>query len=183
MHTVLPFIGDALQSHFFADKRHWIKSMSYRIDESVISNFLTNHTRALRLSAFPLDPLSRQCPICRDLYHAQDPAYLHPLLPADTHEYPVQVRDRGPCNHILGRRCIERHVRAGQPWSHACPLCREEWFPAPNSARTEIVSTLDNVLGALERLEMRDEVARQEVENMEQALETIREMLYSQRWI
>lgn len=157
--------------------------MAYRIGESIISNFLNNHTRPLELSALPSDPLSRQCPICRDRYHAQHHAYLHPLLPADTPEYPVQVCDRGACRHILGRRCIERHVRAGQPWSHTCPLCREEWFPAPNSVRTVIFSTLDNVLGALERLEMGDEVARQEVENVEQALESIRELLHSQRWI
>lgn len=157
--------------------------MPYRIDESIVSNFITNHTRALRLSALPPDPLSRQCPICRDLYHAQDPAYLHPLLPADTPEYPVQVRDRGLCRHILGRRCIERHIRAGHPWSHTCPLCREEWFPAPTSARAEIVGMLDNVLGVLERLEMRDEVARHELENVEQALDSIRELLYSHRWM
>lgn len=157
--------------------------MSYRIDESVISNFLTNHTNALQPSMLPPDPPSRKCPICHDAYHAQDPAYLHPLLPADTPEYPVQVHERGRCRHILGRRCIERHIRAGQPWSHTCPLCRGEWFPAPNSARNPMVSTLDDVLGALERLELRDEDSRQEARNIEQALENIREFFYSQRYI
>jgi hypothetical protein len=49
--------------------------------------------------------------------------------------------------------------------------------------RTEIVSMLDNVLGALGRLEMRDDVVRHEVDNVEQALENIRELLYSRRWI
>lgn len=46
-----------------------------------------------------------------------------------------------------------------------------------------MVSTLDDVLGALERLELRDEDSRQEARNIEQALENIREFFYSQRYI
>lgn len=157
--------------------------MSYRIDDSIISNFLTNHTNPVQLASLQPDPSSQFCPICREPYHSQDPAYLHPLLLTDTFEYPVQVVDRGPCRHIFGRRCIERQLRAGQPWSHVCPICRQEWLPTPHSARGEIIGTLDNVLGVLEQLEMRNEAVRREVHNVEQALEGIRELLYGQRWI
>lgn len=64
-----------------------------------------------------------------------------------------------------------------------CPICRQEWLPTPHSARGEIIGTLDNVLGVLEQLEMRNEAVRREVHNVEQALEGIRELLYGQRWI
>ncbi|KAF1973103.1 hypothetical protein BU23DRAFT_143367 [Bimuria novae-zelandiae CBS 107.79] len=157
--------------------------MSYRIDESIISNFLTNHTRPLQLSALPSDPASRRCPICRDSYHAQDPSYLHPLLPADNPEYPVQVLNCGACRHIFGRHCIERQIRASQPWSHVCPLCRVSWFPAPNAARTGMVGEVENALSALARVEIQDEGVRNEMEIVERGLEAIRERLYSQRWI
>lgn len=158
--------------------------MPYRINDSIISNFLTNHTVPLQLSALPLDHPSQQCPVCHERYHTQNPTYVHPLLPPDVPEYPVQIFNRGMCRHIFGRHCIERHIRANRPWSHVCPMCREEWFPAPNAARTELVSGLNDAVNALSRIDTQDEEVRREIEAVERGLDIImRNLLDSQRWI
>ncbi|KAF1949956.1 hypothetical protein CC80DRAFT_554857 [Byssothecium circinans] len=157
--------------------------------EPVLQNFLTHHTHALPLSSLPEDdPLSLQCPICHNPYSAQDPSYLHPLSPISLSdpegtEYPVQVKDRGTCRHIFGRRCIERHIRADQPWSHSCPLCRVEWFPPSVRSRTRAVVEVERALNALSRIESLDDEVRAEVRNVEGALEIIRELLYESRWM
>ncbi|KAF2255163.1 hypothetical protein BU26DRAFT_559783 [Trematosphaeria pertusa] len=157
--------------------------MPYRIDDSIISNFLTTHTRPIRLSSLPQDPSSQHCPICHLPYAPQDPSYVHPLHPPDTPEYPVQVRCRGPCKHVFGRICIERHMRGGQPWSHTCPICRAEWFPAPNAGRREVLAATEIALDALARIDAADVEVRAEVERVEEALRRIREVLYGSRWI
>ncbi|KAF2260397.1 hypothetical protein CC78DRAFT_536390 [Lojkania enalia] len=119
--------------------------MPYRVPSPVLSNFLTNHTRPISVPGL-LD--SCQCPICHNQYSEPDPDYVHPLHPAGTPEYPVQIYDCGECPHIFGRLCLERHIRARQPWSHRCPICRAEWFPAPVSRRERM---LGRIAAALEQ--------------------------------
>ena len=92
------------------------------------------------------------------------------------------MRRRGSCEHIFGRRCIERQVRAGQPWSHICPLCREEWFPAPITRRIEAIEQLEVAMDTLLRVERHDAEIRSELEAVERALGVIRDMMYSHRW-
>lgn len=74
-------------------------------------------------------------------------------------------------------------MRGGQPWSHTCPICRAEWFPAPNAGRREVLAATEIALDALARIDAADVEVRAEVERVEEALRRIREVLYGSRWI
>lgn len=32
------------------------------------------------------------------------------------------------CGHIIGKQCLEAHLRSSGPWKRQCPLCRDVWF-------------------------------------------------------
>ena len=95
----------------------------------------------------------------------------------------MQVQNRGACAHIFGRQCIETHIRGGYPWSHTCPLCRVEWFPAPHGGRTEMVTAVNGALARLARLDANDEGVRRELEAVDVALVRMREILHTYRWL
>ena len=158
--------------------------MPNRIPEFQISHFLSAHTVPLALASLPSNsPQDQRCPICHNPYTCPSADHVHPLYPPGPLEYAVQIHDRGACAHIFGRRCIESHIRSGKPWSHTCPICRAQWFPAPNRARTAVLEEVESARNGLARMDLHDEVLRVEVEAVDRALERIREVLYGQRWI
>jgi thiol-disulfide isomerase/thioredoxin len=69
------------------------------------------------------------------------------------------------------------------PWSHTCPKCREEWFPAPSRSRAEMLGNLERALNGLANIEVVDEQVRSEIDDVERAVSGVREMLYRNRWI
>ncbi|KAF1923364.1 uncharacterized protein M421DRAFT_425889 [Didymella exigua CBS 183.55] len=154
------------------------------IPEFQIANFLANNTKPLELVELSsiTDP-ETQCPICHNSFAGPPQDYVHPDLPGDEEEYAVQIDNRGECTHIFGRHCLEHHIRSGNPWSHVCPLCRTEWFPAPNAGRQDMLLNVERTLTALASIELVDEHAIQELEQVELALGRIRDSLYDSRWI
>jgi hypothetical protein len=159
-------------------------SMPNTIPEYQISNFLSRNTLSLPVYSLPNDsPHDQQCPICHIFYADPPSNYVHPQFPGNTPEYACQIRNVAGCNHIFGRRCLERHIRGNLPWSHTCPLCRKEWLPASNRGRTEMLNDAESALNMLANLEVRDEQVRREVDHVERALRRIRETLYRTRWI
>jgi hypothetical protein len=61
--------------------------------------------------------------------------------------------------------------------------CAEEWFPAPNRGRVDVLSNLESALNVLADLEVRDAQVRREVDHVERALGRIRDVMYENRWI
>jgi hypothetical protein len=187
--TSLSALSVDLQSPFtntIANKQPYVPTteMPNQIPDFQISNFLSANTVPLPIYSLPnTSPLDQQCPICHNLYSDPPEDYVRPLFPPGFAEYAVQVRNRGLCEHIFGRRCIESHIRSGTPWSHTCPLCRAEWFPAPHGGRTELLRNFEGALNGLARLEVQDDNVRSEVERVERMLGRIREILYMSRWI
>lgn len=158
--------------------------MPNNIPNFQVANFLATNTKPLLLAdlAESTDADS-ECPICRSTYADPPQNYVHPDLPEGEAEYAVQIHNRGGCMHIFGRRCLEHHICGGNPWSHTCPLCRTEWFPAPSAGRREMLMDIERTLTALAALELVDGQARQELVQVEAALDRIREALYESRWI
>lgn len=149
-----------------------------------ISNFLSRHTIALPVYSLPNDsPNDQQCPICNEFYVDPPERYVHPDFPSGSSEYACQIRNVGGCKHVFGRRCLEKHMRSGGPWSHTCPLCRKEWLNAPNSGRTDALIHIERALNGLNNLEVRDAQVRREVDDVERSLWRIRDGLYGNRWI
>jgi hypothetical protein len=159
--------------------------MPNSIPELQIANFLATNTKPLELRdvASANDDAGTDCPICHNPYADPPQNYVHPDLPGDEEEYAVQIENRGECTHIFGRRCLEHHIRGGNPWSHTCPLCRSDWFPAPNAGRQEMLLNVERTLTNLAAMEQIDEHTRQELGQVEVALGRIRDALYESRWI
>ncbi|KAJ4356962.1 Ribosomal lysine N-methyltransferase 4 [Ascochyta clinopodiicola] len=151
--------------------------MPNRIPNFQIMNFLTENTLGLQLTEVSVAGAESECPICHHPYADPPQGYVHPDLPEDEDEYPVQIQNRGQCKHIFGRRCLEHHIRGGNPWSHTCPLCRTEWFPAPNAARRQMLGDIEWTLNHLASLDVEDVQARRELGEAEAALQRIREAL------
>lgn len=175
----------------FAEQNHHqliyslqVPSMPNQIPNFQISHFLSTQTIPLLLTSLPRSsPEDRTCPICHDPYASPPRDYVHPDIGAGHAEYAVQVRNRGTCRHIFGRRCIETHIRGGNPWSHTCPICRVEWFPSPNLGRSVVLRDVESAMIMLAGVYVDDEQVRRELEEVDRALERIREVLYGYRWI
>lgn len=91
--------------------------MSVTTSEALIEAYLET-IQVIRIDILPPD--QKSCPVCQDPYLSQ------PLV-----ERPVRINSLHPnstCRHLFGYRCIEMHIRAGEPWSVRCPICREDWF-------------------------------------------------------
>jgi hypothetical protein len=69
------------------------------------------------------------------------------------------------------------------PWSHTCPLCRKEWFPAPSRGRTDMLRNIERALNGLANIEIRDAHVRREIDDVEATMRRIRDGLYGNRWI
>ena len=67
-----------------------------------------------QLPAVPRDslPQGSDCPICLSEYHSA----------AD--DYPVQL----PCQHNVGKQCIQKWLSPDGSGANHCPLCRREFF-------------------------------------------------------
>lgn len=157
--------------------------MPNSISKDKIDNFLARNTVAVSVSALPADSLA--CPICNTPYSERDPSYVHPWIDSDAAEYPVQIIRCEGCNHIFGRHCLEHSIRAAQPWSHVCPVCRTAWFVPPHATRTEILA---GVRRALDLVVATEEVgvqtgARRDLDEVERLLVDIEEKLLERRWI
>lgn len=159
--------------------------MANSIPEFQIANFLATNTKPLELKniASTTESTGTECPICHNSYADPPQDYVHPDLPEDEDEYAVQIQNRGECTHVFGRRCLEHHIRGRNPWSYTCPLYRTEWFPAPNAGRQEMLLNVERTLTSLAAMEQIDEHTRQELGQVEVALERVRDALYDSRWI
>ena len=62
------------------------------------------------------------CPVCQELFEP----YRVDII-TDYAARPWLGREDSTCEHIVGRRCIESHLRSGEFYSSRCPLCRENW--------------------------------------------------------
>jgi hypothetical protein len=154
------------------------------IPEYQISNFLSRHTSSLPVYSLPNDsPHDQQCPICHIFYADPPRNYIHPECPAGVPEYACQIRNVNGCKHIFGRRCLERHIRGNLPWSHTCPMCRQEWLPAPNRGRTEMLDNIERALNILASVEARETQIRRAVADVERELRLIRTALDRTRWV
>lgn len=95
-----------------------------------------NMQSALFTTPLPLvliPPNDRVCSICLE-------PYIEPSQPAATQqdqqgEWAVRVELvaetsglRRCCGHIIGKQCLEAHIRSSGPWKRRCPLCRALWF-------------------------------------------------------
>lgn len=157
--------------------------MPNRIPHFQMSNFLRHNTTPIPLSSIRLTgSTDSHCPICKNPYSDPPSDSVHPEIGADVPEYAVKVCHR-PCSHVFGRHCLEQHIRAGMPWSHTCPLCRAVWFNAPNVGRQQVLREIEDGLMRLARVEIQEPDVRMELDDVEQALERIRDVLYEQRWI
>ena len=161
--------------------------MPIHIPDFQVSHFLTSNTVPIRFTSLPMScPTDRECPICHNAYVDPPAGYVHPDVGGNEVEYAVQVQNRGACEHVFGRRCIEAHIRGGNPWSHTCPLCRTEWFPAPSDGRGQVLGQVEVALTRLARLEAEveaDVASRREFVEVDAALRRIREILNGRRWI
>jgi len=102
------------------------------------------------------------CPICQEPY-SEVPSSTKVLENDSEQEWAVSIdmvaEWFGPkkcCGHIMGRRCLEKHLQAAGQWRNKCPLCRDIWFhesvpahvqrpvapPAPAPARPQPSSTV-----------------------------------------
>ncbi|KAF2658543.1 hypothetical protein K491DRAFT_259378 [Lophiostoma macrostomum CBS 122681] len=152
-----------------------------RITNDKVQNFLARNTVPLSLSNLPAGQTS--CPICRNTYAEVDRHYVPPLMDPDVPEWAVQVVRCGDCNHIVGRRCIERCIRAGEPWSHMCPMCRHEWFVPPHSTRTDIIARLRMALTVLAYTQRDTTELQAALDHVEELLREIENSLLDRRYI
>jgi hypothetical protein len=161
--------------------------MPHHIPDFQVSHFLTSNTVPIHLASLPTScPTERECPICHNAYVDPPGDYVHPDVGDNEVDYAVQVQNRGTCEHVFGRRCIKAHIRGGNPWSHTCPLCRAEWFPAPSGGRGQVLGQVEVALTRLARLEAEveaDETSRRQFAEVDAALRRIREILDGRRWI
>jgi hypothetical protein len=155
--------------------------MPNSIPDFQIQNFLSRQTIPLPVYSLPNgSPHDQECAICRVFYADPPTTHVHPDFPSSGKEYACQVR---ACKHIFGRRCLERHIRGIMPWSHTCPTCRKELFPAPNKGRSDMLASLERALTGLANIEVRDVQVRREIDDVERAMRRVREVLYGNRWI
>jgi|SRR5690242_16990943 len=97
---------------------------------------LCNMQGALFTTPLPLlliPPNDRVCSICPE-------PYIEPSQPAAAQqdqqgEWAVRVELvaetsglRRCCGHVIGKQCLEAHIRSSGPWKRRCPLCRALWF-------------------------------------------------------
>lgn len=85
-------------------------------------------------------PANRSCSICLE-------PFIEPPSPGSTREdqegeWAVRVdlvaevsALKKCCGHILGKRCLEAHLRSPGPWRKQCPLCRDVWFRPSSRAK------------------------------------------------
>lgn len=173
--------------HYILTTCQQLRIMPNPIPEVQISNFLSQQTCPLLISSLPNDSSTDlQCPVCRYNYSDPPSTYVHPDFPDDLPEYACQIQGRGSCTHVFGRHCLENHIRSDGPWSHVCPLCRQEWFHPPNARRTEVLGHVESALNVLAGMGRDDGLRREveEVEEVDRGLRAIREILYEgRRWI
>jgi hypothetical protein len=74
------------------------------------------------------------CPVCREHY-SNPPSTISNLDPESDQEWAVSVDHvaewfglKRCCGHILGRRCLEKHLNMIGAWRNKCPICRDLWF-------------------------------------------------------
>ena len=99
------------------------------------------------LSLAALDVDDRTCPICLETYI--EPIRHAGFTPDTEKEWPVtvdmvaeQFGQKRCCGHVVGRKCLEKHLRGPWAWRNSCPLCRDIWFGSlcSNSTPRESVS-------------------------------------------
>jgi hypothetical protein len=174
-------IAQATYKQLTPQQNQVLPSMPNPISSYQIQNFLSRHTIPVPIGSLPNDsPHDQECPICHIIYADPPSSYVHPDFPSAGQEYACEVLT---CKHIFGRRCLEQHIRGNMPWSHTCPLCRTEWFPAPSRGRTDMLGNVETALSRLASVEVRDAQVRREMDDVERAIRRIREGLYGNRWI
>lgn len=78
-------------------------------------------------------PSDRECSICLEPYI--EPSQRAFAQEGQEGEWAVRVELvaevcglRRCCGHVMGKQCLEAHLRSSGPWKRRCPLCREVWF-------------------------------------------------------
>ncbi|KAJ8112563.1 hypothetical protein OPT61_g5095 [Boeremia exigua] len=92
-----------------------------------------------------LPPSDRECSICLEPYIEPDSAQQ-----SQGREWAVRVELvaevsglRRCCGHIIGRQCLEAHLRSSGPWKRHCPFCRDPWFREPNRPASQTQNTTE----------------------------------------
>jgi hypothetical protein len=98
-------------------------------------------TTPLALAA--LDNDSRTCPICHEDYTEPYTSDSNEIPGDANKEWAVsvdmvaEIRGRKRCcGHIIGRRCLKKHISGRGLWKNKCPLCRDVWFGINATAHT-----------------------------------------------
>ncbi|KAF2275786.1 uncharacterized protein EI97DRAFT_442783 [Westerdykella ornata] len=153
--------------------------MPDRIPEFIIQNFLSRHTEPVPLASLPED--EDHCPICLQPYTYSEQC-THPDIGEGDPEYPLRIINCGPCQHVLGRRCVERSIRQNHAWSHACPLCRQRWLLPRHAGRSELLADIRRSLQLLAGME-RSEVTGRGLDEIERLMLRSEERLLQTRWL
>lgn len=89
------------------------------------------------LPLYLLASSDQSCSICLE-------PYIEPPLHGSTRrdeegEWAVRIElvagataQRRCCRHVIGKQCLEAHLRSSGPWKRQCPLCRDVWFREPS---------------------------------------------------
>jgi hypothetical protein len=84
------------------------------------------------------------CPVCRETY-SDPPAVGLNLEPEPESEWAVSVDYAAEwfglkkcCGHVVGRCCLEKHLRTRGAWKNKCPICRDIWYHEVAPEKTQV---------------------------------------------
>jgi hypothetical protein len=84
----------------------------------------------------------RTCPVCHEPYsETHSPGQVRRPEEEGAVSVDMIAEWYGPrrlCGHVIGRRCLEKHITASGAWRNKCPICRCIWFHEDVSANEQL---------------------------------------------